>query len=216
MANRDINNLYNFYQYILRKERGVFCTPTEFNANMYAGILDAVNEWFAPYGEDQILHDALRPIRVYYQFTSDSSGFVTYPNNYIHILGSPFSVTGSTVNQIKFVNEDELPFALTSQLRAVTNTYPIAVDTNVGFSIYPQQTQIGFFNYLKLPDAPIFGYTQVGRVITYDVSTSVQVQFSDIYVNNIIAKALRYAGVNMDEKGVSDFANQYNQETETK
>jgi hypothetical protein len=41
----------------------------------------------------------------------------------------------------------------------------------------------------------------------------VQPEFSDIYFNNLIAKALKYAGVFMDEKGVTDFANQYNAET---
>lgn len=213
---RNINDIYNFVLYIVRKERGVFINPTSFNANINAGQLDAVQDWFAPYGQTQNLHDALRPIRVYYQFTSDSSGFVSFPSNYIHLLGQPFTVAGSTVNRIDFVNEDELPFALTSQLRAVSNSYPIAVDTNVGFSIYPQQTQVGFFNYLRLPNAPIFGYTQVGRVITYNVNSSVQIEFLDTYVNNILAKSLKYAGINMNEQQVSQFAEIYSQETNAK
>lgn len=213
---RNINDLYNFFQYILRKERGVFCTPTEFNANMDAGQLDAVEEWFAPYGQTQQLHDALRPIRVYYQFTSDAAGFVTFPSNYLHILGQPFTVTGSSVNRVQFKNEDELPFELTSQLRPVSNSYPVAVDTNVGFSIYPQQTQIGFFNYLKRPATPILAYTQVGRVITYDPVNSVQLEFTDAYLNNILAKGLRYAGVNMNEQTIQQFAQAYDAETKIK
>lgn len=213
---RTINDIYNFTLYLVRKERGVFLSPSSFNANLNAGQLDAVQEWFAPYGEDQNLHDALRPIRVYYQFTSDAAGFVTFPTNYIHLLGQPFTVTGSTVNKVEFLNEDELPFRLTSQLRPVNNSYPIAVDTNVGFSIYPQSLQIGFFNYLRLPNAPVFAYTQVGRTITYDPLTSVQVDFLDIYVNNIIAKSLRYAGINMNEKEVSQFAEVYSQTTNIK
>lgn len=213
MASRNISNLYDFYLYIARKERNVLVTPAQFNSNLDAGQLDAVEEWFSGYGQNQKLHDALRQLRVYYQFTSNFAGFVTFPSDYIHLLGQPFTVTGSTVNRIDFVNEDELPFAITSQLRVLTNSYPIAVDTSTGFSIYPQQTQIGFFNYLRRPAQPVFGYTQVGRVITYDSTTSTQLEFSDVYVNHILALALRYVGVNLDEKGISDFANQYNQET---
>jgi hypothetical protein len=213
MAIRTVSDLYNFYQYIVRKERGVFVLPSQFNANMDAGQMDAVEEWFAPYGQTQQLHDALRKLRIYYQFTSDAAGIVTFPSDYLHLLGNPFTVTGSTVNQIKFLNEDEVGFALKSQLRPPTNDYPLAVDTSTGFSIYPQQTQIGYLWYLKRPATITFAYTQVGRTITYDSANSIQPEFSDAYLNNIIAKALRYAGINMSEQQISEFANAYNQET---
>lgn len=214
MAIRSVNNLYDFYRYILRKERGIFCTIPQFNANMDAGQMDAVAEWFEPYGQTQKLHDALRKLRGYYQFTSNAAGFVTFPTDYIHLLGSPFTVTGSTVNELVFVNESELPFALKSQQRPVSNSYPIAVDTDTGFSIYPQSTQIGFFNYLKRPATITLAVTTVGRAQTYDAASSTQPDFSDIYFNHILAKALVYAGVNMDEQGVAAFAEAYNKETQ--
>lgn len=209
-----VNDAYNLYQYIVRKERGIYVTPAQFNANMDAGQLDAVSAWFSAYGADQKIHDAIRQLRVYQQFTSNASGFVTFPSNYIHLIGQPFTVAGSTVNRLDFHNEDEVAFALTSQLRPVTNDHPIAVDTSTGFSIYPQQTQIGFYWYLRRPAAIVFAYTQSGRTITYDSANSVQPEFSNIYWNNILARALVYAGVNMGEKGIEDYAKQYNAETQ--
>lgn len=211
---RSINDLYNFYQYVVRKERGVFVTIPQFNANMDGGQMDAFMEYFKGYGENQEVHDALRVFKVYQPFTSSAAGFVTYPSNYFHLLGSPFTVTGSTVNTLKFVNEDELSFALTSQLRAVTTAYPIGVDTSTGFSIYPQSTQSGAYFYLRRPATPVLAYTQSGRTITYDSANSVQLEWGETYWNNILAKALRYSGVNMDEKGISDFAEMYNKETQ--
>jgi len=176
--------------------------------------MDCYEEWFKPYGANQEIHDALRPFRVYQQFTSSSAGFVTFPSDYLHLLGQPFTVTGSTVNRISFVNEDELPFALTSQLRPVTTSYPIAVDTATGFSIYPQSTQTGFYNYLRRPATPVYAYSQVGRVISYDSAASTQLEWSDVYINNIIARSLRYVGINMDENGISQFAEQYSKENQ--
>lgn len=211
---RTIFDLYNLYRYIVRKQKGVYITIPEFNANMDSGQMDAVAEWFEPYGTTQTLHDALRKIRVYYQFTSDAAGFVTFPSDYIHILGTPFTVTGSSVNEIAFVQESELPFALKSQQRPVSTLYPIAVDTATGFSLYPQTVQIGFFNYLKRPATITLAVTQVGRVVTYDAANSIQPEFSDIYFNHILAKALKYAGVSMDEKGITEFADKYDQETQ--
>ena len=214
MATRSINTLYELFRSLVRKERGVWVTIPQFNNYMDSGQMDAVAEWFAPYGESQKLHDALRKLRVYYQFTSDAAGFVTLPSDYIHILGSPFTVTGSTINEVNFVNESELTFAIKSQQRPLSNSYPIAIDTSTGFSIFPQQTQIGFFNYLKRPATITLAVTQVGRAITYDAANSIQPDFSDIYFNHLIAYALKYAGVFMDEKAVTDFANQYGETTQ--
>lgn len=209
---RNINDLYNFYRYIVRKERGVFITIPQFSANMDTGQMDAFEEWFKLYGANQEIHDALRPFRVYQPFTSSSAGFVTYEDDYLHLLGQPFTVTGSTVNRIEFVNEDELPFALTSQQRAVSTTYPIAVDTSSGFSIYPQSTQIGAYFYLRRPATPELVVTTVDRTVTYDSAASTQLEWADSYVNFILAKALVYAGVNMSEESIYNFSESYKNE----
>lgn len=211
---RSINDLYNFYIYIVRKERGSFVTIPQFNANMEAGQMDAFFEYFKGYGSNQQIHDALRVFKVYQPFNTTSSGFITYPSDYFHLLGTPFTVYGSSVREITFVNEDELAYALTSQVRAVTLEYPIAVDTATGFSLYPQSTQLGAYFYLRRPASPVLAYTQAGRTITYNSAGSTQLEWEEIYWNNILAKALRYAGVNMNEQGISEFANQYNAETQ--
>lgn len=213
MANRNINDCYNLCLYIVRKERGVFLKVADFNANIDAGLLDAVELWFQGYGENQILHDAIKPLRVYQPFTSNSGGFVTYPSNYLHLIGTPFTVSGSTITNGRFINEDEFQSANTSQLRPLQNSDPIFIDTATGLSIYPQSTQTGAYWYLRRPTSPLLVVTTVGRAITYDSTNSVQIELLEIYWNNIIARALKYSGVNMDEKGVIDFANQYQNET---
>lgn len=211
---RNINDLYNLFRDICRKERGVYITIPQFNSYMDSGQLDAFFEYFKGYGANQQIHDALRVFKVYQPFTSTSAGFVTYPSDYVNLLGNVFTVTGSTVNTVTPVNEDELSYALTSQLRPVSTSFPIMVDTATGFSIYPQSTQTGAYFYLKRPATPNLAYTQSGRTITYDSAGSTQLEWEEIYWNNILAKALRYAGVYMGEKEVSDFANQYNAETQ--
>ena len=88
---------------------------------------------------------------------------------------------------ISFVNEDEIALALKSQLRPVSTSLPIAKDTATGIQIYPQVTQTGFYNYLRRPLKPVYGYTTSGRTITYDNATSTQLEFTDVYINNIIS-----------------------------
>ena len=209
----NINDVYNFLVFIVRKERGVFITIPEAMQTIDNAQLEATEDWFAGYGATQILHDAIRKLRSQVQFTSASDGQITFASDYLHMIGNPYTVTGSTINAVRFVNEDELPFALTSQLRPVSTSKPIAKDTSVGFQLYPRSTQTGFYNYLRRPNAPVLGYTQTGRTITYDPNTSTQLEFTDVYINNIIARALKFWGINMAEQDIQQFAQLQTQET---
>ena len=210
---RNISQIYDFYRYIVRKQRGIYVTIPQAMQNLDAGQLDSFELYFKQYGIDGTVHDALSPFRIYYMFTSDAAGIVTYPSDYEHIVGTAYTVSGSTVNEITFVNDDEFVSALMSQLRPVSLMSPIAADRNNGFQIYPSQLQIGFFTYLKRPATPVYAYTQAGRDITYDAAGSTQLEWGDVYINNIIARALSYAGVNMDEQGILQYAEMYKQET---
>jgi len=175
--------------------------------------LEAVEEWFSTYGTTQIIHDAIRKLRVQKSFTSDSTGLVTFDADYLHLIGGAYTVSGSSINNVRFLNEDELALALKSQLRAVSTSNPIAIDASVGFRLYPAATQSGFYNYLRRPATPVLGYTQTGRTITYNSGTSTQLEFTDVYINNIISRALKFWGINMAEQDIQQFAQLQTQET---
>jgi len=209
----NINDIYNQMLFIVRKERGVFVTISEAMQTLDNAQLEAVEEWFSTYGATQIIHDAIRKLRVQKSFTSDSTGLVTFDSDYLHLIGGAYTVSGSTINNVRFLNEDELALALKSQLRVVSTSNPIAIDASVGFRLYPAATQTGFYNYLRRPAAPVLGYTQTGRTITYDPLTSTQLEFTDVYINNIMSRALKFWGINMAEQDIQQFAQIQTQET---
>jgi hypothetical protein len=209
----NINDIYNQMLFIVRKERGVFVTVNEAMQTLDNAQLEATEEWFSTYGATQIIHDAIRKLRVQKSFTSDSTGLVTFDADYLHLIGGAYTVSGSTINNVRFLNEDELALALKSQLRAVSTSNPIAIDASVGFRLYPAATQSGFYNYLRRPATPVLGYTQSGRTITYDPNTSTQLEFTDVYINNIISRALKFWGINMAEQDIQQFAQVQTQET---
>ena len=209
----NINDVYNQMRFIVRKERGVFVTIPEAMQTLDNAQLEAVEEWFSTYGTTQIIHDAIRKLRVQKNFTSDSTGLVTFDADYLHLIGGAYTVSGSTINNVRFLNEDELALALKSQLRPVLESNPIAIDASVGFRLYPASTQTGFYNYLRRPATPVLGYTQSGRNITYDPNTSTQLEFTDVYINNIISRALKFWGINMAEQDIQQFAQIQTQET---
>lgn len=209
----NINDIYNQMLFIVRKERGVFVTVNEAMQTLDNAQLEAVEEWFSTYGTTQIIHDAIRKLRVQKSFTSDSTGLVTFDSDYLHLIGGAYTVSGSTINNVRFLNEDELALALKSQLRVVSTSNPIAIDASVGFRLYPAATQSGFYNYLRRPAAPVLGYTQSGRTITYDPNISTQLEFTDVYINNIISRALKFWSINMAEQDIQQFAQIQTQET---
>jgi hypothetical protein len=209
----NINDIYNQMLFIVRKERGVFVTISEAMQTLDNAQLEAVEEWFSTYGATQIIHDAIRKLRIQKSFTSDSTGLVTFDSDYLHLIGGAYTVSGSTINNVRFLNEDELALALKSQLRVVSTSNPIAIDASVGFRLYPAATQTGFYNYLRRPAAPVLGYTQIGRSITYDPNTSTQLEFTDVYINNIMSRALKFWGINMAEQDIQQFAQIQTQET---
>lgn len=209
----NINDIYNQMLFIVRKERGVFVTVNEAMQTLDNAQLEAVEEWFSTYGATQIIHDAIRKLRVQKSFTSDSTGLVIFDSDYLHLIGGAYTVSGSTINNVRFLNEDELALALKSQLRVVSTSNPIAIDASVGFRLYPAATQSGFYNYLRRPATPVLGYTQSGRTITYDPNTSTQLEFTDVYINNIISRALKFWGINMAEQDIQQFAQIQTQET---
>jgi hypothetical protein len=209
----NINDIYNQMLFIVRKERGVFVTVNEAMQTLDNAQLEATEEWFSTYGATQIIHDAIRKLRVQKSFTSDSTGLVTFDADYLHLIGGAYTVSGSTINNVRFLNEDELALALKSQLRVVSTSNPIAIDASVGFRLYPAATQSGFYNYLRRPATPVLGYTQSGRTITYDPNTSTQLEFTDVYINNIISRALKFWSINMAEQDIQQFAQIQTQET---
>lgn len=218
MAARNINDIYNLMVYIVRKERGNFPTVAEAMAALHAGQLSVYEKYFASYGATQIIHDAITLFKTTYGFTADTTGKATYPSDYLHTLIT-YTTSGSTIYKIKMVQEDELADAINSALRPISLTKPIGRQISIvtslspyiiatGLQIYPQQTQSGVLIYMRQPAYPVLAYTQTGRTITYNSSGSTQLEFTDIYIDEIIGAALGYLGINMDESAIAQFGQQ--------
>jgi len=222
VAARNINEIFLLVDYICRKQRGVFITIDEFNENIVAANLEAFEYWWGLYKIDQQLHDALQPFKVLRQpFTSASDGLVTFQSNFVHLFPGVFTIYGSTVCPVDILDNEQIPEAITSQLRPVSLSSPISEvasipnqgTTTLGLQLYPMSQQIGFYSYLRLPNQPQFVGTYINRVLTYDAALSTQIEFTDVYVNNIISRSLKYFGVSMGEPEIQQFAQSQQKET---
>jgi len=210
---RNINDIYGFINYIFGKQLGDFITVEECMQCLDNAQMQLFEEEFKVYSVNQTIIDSLLPFKVIQSFTSDASGNVTFQPNYMHLLAGAYTTTNNTINPIRFVTEDELPYYLTNQLRPVATSSPCAINIANGFKLFPESAQSGKYSYMKRPATPVLAYSYVNRVFTYNSSGSTQLEFSDAYVNNIISRALSLIGVSLSEQEVQQFAQQQTQST---
>ena len=221
----NISEIHDFIDLITAQERGGFNTSAEKDSALDRASLTLFEFYRARYSTSIESKEALAPFRGRYDYTTDGSGEITISTglDFVHLLGFDVMVndpdTPSGFNDdrrypVSFVNEDELADRLNSQTKQPTRTAPIADILGVGwYNLYPQVVHAGTIRYLSRPDVPVFGYTQSGRTITYDPSTSTQLQWTEPYLNNVIFLALRFLGINLNNEYLNQVMTQYVGET---
>ena len=209
----DLNTVYDTTNYIIRKQRGAFQTYPELDNIFNLGQLDLLSEYNDEYALTGKINNALSPFKKDFQFTLTTSvgGYITVPTDYLYPLMS-FTQTYdndslvTNLGQIRFYNESEWINAINSQLRPATIKKPAAKIIAGQMELFPKTPNTGVLNYIKKPKAPVYSFSQVGRVITYDPDTSTQLEWLDLQIPKVIMKALSYIGINLNEQEITQFA----------
>lgn len=221
----DLKEIYDFFDYTLNKERGVFITYPEKDL-----LFDRAQWWFYNsefdyYAKSQELKDSLSTFSTKLSF-SVTDGLVNLPTNpnvipcYEHLLSMHVqyydNVQAKTrYKPIKFLSEDEIAERLDSQILAPTISNPVGEQIAPGsFQLYPATSLAGYSYYLRKPAKPFFSYTEGadGRTIVYDQAGSTQLEWNTSSINKIIVKALQFAGVNINDEMIIQFTELKNQQ----
>lgn len=198
-----IDKIHNWLNFITNKKLGTYFTPEENDDALDRAQTEEIEYLRSKFANTTQLHDSLSPFKSVYTFTSGTSpsGLITLPSDYISLLSVQCNIIVSgnvKYKGVKVVSEDELADRLNSQLRPVSASDPIAtIVAGNKIQLYPEQAAAGIVRYLKQPVKPVFSYTQVGRVITYDDTTSVQMEWGDTELKRIIHRALQYLGLSV-------------------
>ena len=137
---------------------------------------------------------------------------------YLDLLDVQIEFTDSGHNvfyPIKMINEDERGDRLNSQIDPPTITAPVGEIVSLGqIQLYPKvDSYTGTVSYMRRPVKPLYDYSVVGgRVIVYNPSGSIQLEWRDTDINAILLKALSSIGINLSDQEVSQFAEAKSQE----
>lgn len=153
--------------------------------------------------------DALAPFLVATVINQTLPGVFVVPADYVHLSSVGATHNGKRV-VVTVVNDDEWNDRVDSPLTPATDKYPIARFVSAGtarlISVMPATVMSIFFNYLKKPVDPVWGYTIVNDEPVYNSATSVQMEFAPMYHLDIAKLILSYLGIEFRDEYLSQFA----------
>lgn len=193
----DLQEAYNRLNFFINKAQGAFYTFDELDAMTDTGQMRYYKNCFIKYGTGQRLNDALAPFKKKIPFTTNASGLLTTPNDYMDLI----SILPDGALDCPVVNDDEIAYRKKSQVIPMSLSRPFAEETtNWNYQLYPQSQQSGTLSYFSRPPAPKYAHTVVsGRVIVYDQSASTQLLWGDDEIESVLLACLESIGINMSE-----------------
>jgi hypothetical protein len=209
MTIKEIHDILDFY---LKKSQSGFLSLGEKDAVLNRAQIQYMDKIKPAYAANQQLSDALLPFKKEYSFTNSTSvgGLITLPSDYVHLLSVETTVMDDShviYPMVEIVPEDKLGIRKSSQLIPVSAKNPIGtLKSGNKVQLYPAQPAAGTAYYLRKPLVPKYGFTMNGRAIVYDEATSVQMEWNEPSIENIVFLALQLLGLNVEDVNAIQFA----------
>jgi hypothetical protein len=217
-----IDGAHKFINFLIRQSNsGVYLSPSEIDLILNRAQTQYFNKLYG--NQNDYRYD--RPVpKITYAVTEkisrslapflsdptalviDSNGLVNTPTDLYQTVSITHTISGVDY-EVTRVEHDRVANNLTSEIEAPDAKYPIYTQLRTKLQFYPKSLASATIIYLKKPTDVVWGYTIVNNVPVYDVSTSVQPEWADMDMNEVIYLALSYAGLNIKDGDVSQFAN---------
>ena len=225
----NINDVYNLVLYITGKnlQQG-YVSPEDFNNTMniaqksYVSYLLGNFQQYQPgrpvarveFGQNSVLRQRLTPI-IYEAFLSvDGNGYSPYPSAASQLpsngdyLQTDAMWSAYGYERIREVQQHYFYSIYNSKIDPIAS-WPVYKIQNNGFQFAPFNIGQARISYVIEPPDMIWGYTLDGNgVPVYNAATSVQPVWDIVSILEIIVRALRIIGVNLDFNAVNNYANQ--------
>lgn len=214
------NQVYLLVKYAAGKnlEQG-YVSPDDFNNVLMpaaqAGYLDYLLGEYQKYqagrpiavvevGNKEKIRNSIAPL-IYNTVLAPNTltGIASYPSDY-EASDAMWNVYG--FYNIRFVNQPRLASFAGSSIDLIEEN-PVYLLKHEGFQFYPTNVGLARLSYVRTPPSIIWGYTLDGNgVEVWNPATSQDPVWADTDMYNIIARALRIIGVNLDMNTLSQYA----------
>lgn len=217
----DVNRVYSIAKYCVGKNiQNGYLSPEDFFT-----IINTAQQQYLDYllGEYQ-QYQAGRPIAVVQVGNNDrirnsiapliynitltpntTTGIASFPSDY-EAVDAMWEVYN--LYNIRFVNQPRLASFHNSTIDLVSEN-PIYLIKHEGFQFYPTNIGLARMSYVRTPPSIVWGYILDSNGIpVWNPATSQDPVWGDTDMLNIISRALRIIGVNLDAGEVAQYANE--------
>ena len=228
----NVNDMYRICQFAINKAQNGYLTPSEFNLIInqaqvsYQDYLLGEFQQYQygraqariNYSENENIRQRLSPLITETTLTiNGTSGEASYPNDYVQAD----AIITTAFKRVRFVQQDSLYSYYNSEIDPVA-TNPIYLIEPTGFQFYPKTLGTALLTYVKevptivwayttVSGRPVYAPTQTGVGVT-PITGTIQPIWADVDLLEIIARALKLVGVNLQAGQVEQYANQVTQQ----
>jgi len=219
----NVNDMYRICQFAINKAQNGYLTPSEFNLIInqaqvsYQDYLLGEFQQYQygraqariNYSENENIRQRLSPLITETTLTiNGTSGEASYPNDYVQAD----AIITTAFKRVRFVQQDSLYSYYNSEIDPVA-TNPIYLIEPTGFQFYPKTLGTALLTYVKEAPSIVWAYTTVsGRPVYNPPPASTNPIWADVDLLEIIARALKLVGVNLQAGQVEQYANQVTQQ----
>lgn len=220
----NVNQVYEIIQYIINKNQDGYMSPDEFNliinqaqTSFVTYLLGELQQYQygrpqsrISFGQNEIVRGKITPlINSPLLLTINAQGLSPYPVDYL----APDAMYDNSIyrNRIRFASQDKLHSYLASTIDPIESN-PVYLIESTYLRFYPQNLGYARFSYIKEPPQMFWNSTDsiYGQPV-YNPVGSVDPVFYDTEMLEIITRALKIAGVNLQTQQVIQYANEVNQ-----
>lgn len=206
-----IQDVHDFIRGLVKKNKGAFITPKDIDRAVNRASIDWMSAILSKYSRtNKFEFDHLLVKKSNFSVTS-TTNIQTLPADYVEGLTVYLTVPGGTPIEGTLFNWDEFLEIQNSAILAPTTSFPAAtifLDSDntrkIQFSPVPPAVGTTYtytLVYFKLPVTAVFNYTtdNFGN-FTYNPTGSVDLDWDPRYYGDILARALMYLGISLDNQ----------------
>lgn len=227
----NVNDMYRICQFAVNKAQNGYLTPSDFNLvinqaqTSYQDYLLGEFQQYQygrpqariNYSQNENIRQRLTPLLAEATLSiNGTSGEASYPADYVQTD----SMITSDFKRVRYVTQDRLYSYYNSEIDPIA-TNPVYLIESSKFQFYPKTLGSAILTYIKnAPDIvwayttvsgrPVYAPTQTGVGVTPTTGT-VQPVWDDVDLLEIITRALKLIGLNLQDGMVEQYANQITQ-----
>jgi len=206
------------YEYIAKKSQiGNTLTIPQFNEMAHRAQMFVYEKDRAVYISQGEASDYLKSFLKTKTYSSTSIfGEITMPNDLEHVVGMRSYYVKADGDGIEVpmveIKSSDWGSVTSSSLFAATKRFPKYAEFGDVIKFIPRTLTNITVDYFKTPLHPEWAYTTVNSRPVYDVANSIDFEWDEFAMNQVMGAFLSFVGVNLKDVELSNFAQMFKQE----